>query len=162
MGKIEYLSKIGRISKIIETERARYLNFFSNSYKENLEHCKFVLEKYPRWSIISGYYTMHDLTKLFLADKFNIKIDFNVHQTTIDVLNELVKDKKITKMLNLGYKEFLKLLNDLAIARSKRTKAQYYTGTRFMREKYKQEASEFLDKLVLPYINKISLLKNAA
>ena len=137
MNKLDYLFKTGRISKIIETEKTRYLNFFSNSYKENLELCKFITERFPRWSIISGYYALHDLTKLFLADKFSIKIEFNVHQTTIDVFSILVKDKQLISMLNLGYNEFLNLLNDLATAKQKRTKAQYYTGTEFMKEKYK-------------------------
>ena len=130
MAKIDSLFKSGKISRIVETERERYLNFFSNSYKENLEHSQFIVDKFSRWSIISGYYAMHDITKLFLADKFSIKIDFNVHQTTIEVMNELIKDKEILKMLNLGYSEFIKLLNDLASARDKRTKAQYYTGTK--------------------------------
>src|SRR3989344_9305940 len=101
MKKIEYLFKIKKISRIIETERERYLNFFSNSYKENLEHCKYVIEKYPRWSIISGYYAMHDIAKLFLADKFNIKIDFNVHQLTIDVLSIVLNEKNLSGFLNL-------------------------------------------------------------
>jgi len=159
MKKIEYLFKIKKISRIIETERERYLNFFSNSYKENLEHCKYVIEKYPRWSIISGYYAMHDIAKLFLADKFNIKIDFNVHQLTIDVLKELIKNKQIVKMLNIGYNEFIRLLNDLATARKQRTKAQYYTGTKFMHEKYINEAKIFLEKIVIPFIEKIKTIK---
>ena len=159
MKKIDYLIKAKRISKIIETERERYLNFFSNSYKENLEHCRYILGKYPRWSIISGYYAMHDIAKLFLADKFSIKIDFNVHQPTIEALKELIKDKQLTGMLNMGYNEFIKLLNDLASARKQRTKAQYYTGTAFMHEKYKKEAAEFLEKTVLPFIEKIRGLK---
>jgi hypothetical protein len=62
-------------------------------------------------------------------------------------------------MLNIGYEEFIKLLNDLAIARRQRTKAQYYTGTEFMKEKYKQEAKIFLEKTVLPFIEKIKKLK---
>ena len=161
MKKIAFLFKSGKISKIPETEKLRYLNFFSNSYKENLEHCKFNLEKFPRGSIISGYYSMHDLTKLFLADEFNIKIEFNVHQTTIETLKQLIKDEKIINMLNLGYKEFLNLLNDLTTAKNKRTKAQYYTGTAFMKEKYKKEAFDFLNKLVMPYINKLISIKNA-
>src|SRR4030042_1775632 len=141
---INYLLKTKKISRIIETEKERYLNFFSNSYKENLEHCKDNIKKYPRWSIISGYYAMHDLTKLFLADKFSIKVELNVHQTTLDVIKELIKDEQIIEMLNLGYSEFIKLLNDLAIAKKQRTKAQYYTGTNFMKEKYKEEAKIFL------------------
>ncbi len=159
MKKIDYLFKAGKIGKIVETERDRYLNFFSNSYKENLEHCRYVIKKYPRWSIISGYYAMHDLAKLFLADKFSLKIELNVHQTTIEVLKELLKDKKIIEMLNLGYNEFINLLNDLATARKQRTKAQYYTGTKFMHEKYKQEAAVFLNKTAIQFIEKIKSLK---
>ena len=161
MKKIEYFFKSKRISRIIETERERYLNFFSISYKENLEHCRFVIEKYPRWSIISGYYAMHDLTKLFLADKFSIKIDFNVHQTTLDVFKELIKDKEIISMLALGYDELIKMMNDLAVARKQRTKAQYYTGTKFMHEKYRQEARLFFDKTVIPFIQKLKSLKES-
>jgi len=161
MKKIDYLFKTKKISRIIETEKERYLNFFSNSYKENLEHCQDVIEKYPRWSIISGYYAMHDIAKLFLADKFSIKIDFNVHQTTIGVLKELIKDKQIIGMLNLGYNELILLLNDLAAARKQRTKAQYYTGTEFMHEKYRKEAKIFLNKTVIPFIEKIRELKES-
>ncbi len=160
MKKIDYLFKTEKISRIFETEKKRYLDFFSNSYKENLEHCEFCLEKFPRWSIISGYYSMHDLAKLFIADKFNIKINFNVHQTTIDVFGELIKDKEMTEMLNSGYKELIKLLNDLSFAKRQRTKAQYYTGTRFMRRKYKEEARIFLDKTVVQFIEKIKNLRN--
>ena len=155
MKKIDSLFKNGKISRIVETEKERYLNFFSNSYKENLAHSKFTIRNFPRWSIISGYYAMHDITKLFLADKFNIKIDFNVHQTTIEVMQELIKDKEILKMLNLGYNEFVKLLNDLVVAKNQRTNVQYYTGTKFMKEKYKNDAVEFFNNVVVPYINKI-------
>jgi len=161
MKKIDYLFKSKKISRIIETERERYLDFFSNSYKENLEHCKYVIEKYPRWSIISGYYAMHDIAKLFLADKFSIKVEFNVHQVTIEILKELIKDKQIMGLLNIGYNEFIKLLNDLATARKQRTKAQYYTGTKFMHEKYRQEARIFLEKTVTLFIEKIRSIKEA-
>lgn len=162
MEKIEYLFKTKKISRIDKTEKERYLNFFSNSYKENLEHCRFVLNHFPRWSIISGYYAMHDLAKLFLADKFSIKVDFNVHETTILVLKELIKDNEVVGMLSIGHKEFIKLLNDLARAKKQRTDAQYYTGTAFMKEKYQQEAKEFLENTALLFINKIKTLKDDA
>lgn len=160
MDKIEYLFKSKKISRFVELEKDRYLNFFSKSYRENFEHSKYNLKKFPRWSIISGYYAMNDITKLFIADKFNIKIDFNVHQTTIDVLNEVLKDKEISSLLNLAYNEFLRLLNDLAEAKEKRTNAQYYTGTSFMKKQYRKEAKTFLNKTVIPYLIKIKSLKN--
>ncbi len=67
--------------------------------------------------MISGYCAMHDLAKLFLADKFNLKIDFNVHETTIIVLKELARQEEVAEMLDLGYKEFTELLDDLSVAR---------------------------------------------
>ena len=153
---MSYYIKNGFASKINENEVPRYTNFFENTYKENLEHCRFNLDKFPRWSIISGYYAMHDITKLFLAINFNIKIDFNVHKTTLAILKEVIKDKDILRLLRAGYKEFIEMANDLSKAKKERTKAQYYTGTKFMKEEYKEKAKEFLNKVVIPYLNKIS------
>lgn len=158
MKRIAFLFKTKKISKIIETELPRYINFFENTYRENLEHCRENIDKFPRWSIISGYYAMHDMAKLFLAKEFRIKIDFEVHKSTILVLKEIIKDKQILKLLELGYKEFIQLANDLAEARKERTKAQYYTGTIFMKEKYREKSNIFLNDTVLPFINKIKTL----
>ncbi len=149
-----YIKK-GFASKINEAELVRYIDFFDNTYKENLEHCKFNLKIFPRWSIISGYYAMHDISKLFLVKKFNIKIDFNVHKTTIKILKEIIKDRETLKLLKIGYKEFIEIANDLAEARKERTRAQYYTKTAFMKEKYKEKAEIFLNSIVIPYLNKI-------
>ena len=137
---IENLLKKGIIKKIVETEISRYTNFFTNSYEENLGHCRAVLTTFPRWSIISGYYAMHDITKLFLAKKFQIKIDAKVHKTTIKITEEITEDKQLLKLLKIGYEEFIKIAADLTEARNKRQKAQYYTGSEFMKEKYKEEA----------------------
>jgi len=146
------------ISLIIETEMQRYINFFENSYKENIQHAEFVKNNFPRWSIISGYYAMHDITKLFLVKEFKIKIDLKVHKTAINLLKEIVEDKEILHLLETGYEEFIKIANDLAEAKEERMKAQYYTGTEFMKEKYKIEASAFLTKTVAQYIEKIKKL----
>jgi len=159
MVKIDTLFKKKIISRINELELGRYLNFFENSYLENVEHCKKSLMEFPRWSIISGYYSMHDITKLLIAKKFMIKIDFKVHLTTIQVLSELIKNKELAVNLEKGYKEFLTLANDLDEAKKERTKAQYYTGTAFMKEEYKKRAIEFL-KNVENYIDKIRGLIN--
>ena len=155
MVKIEILFKEGKISKISELELKRYVNFFENSYNDNLEHCKSNLDKFPRWAIISGYYAMHDITKLLLAKEFRIKVEFEVHSTTIKVLRELIKSKEILSLIEKGYKEFLSLANDLAEARDERVKVQYYTGTEFMHEEYQKRAKEFYETVVLKYLEKI-------
>jgi len=53
INKIDDFLKKGRITKLNELEIERYVNFFDNSYKDDLEHCKSNVDKFPRWSIIS-------------------------------------------------------------------------------------------------------------
>ena len=48
MVKIEILIKEGKVARISELELGRYVNFFENSYKENLEHSTAVMITYPR------------------------------------------------------------------------------------------------------------------
>lgn len=152
---IDKYIKSNLVSIIVETELPRYINFFENSYKENLNHTNFIINNFPRWSIISGYYTIHNITKLFLVKEFRIKVDLKIHKTVIKLLNEIVKDKELLQLLQTGYEEFIKIANDLAEAKEERMKVQYYTGTEFMKEKYKEEAKVFLNKTVMPYIEKI-------
>lgn len=158
MVKIEILMEEGKVSKIKELELERYINFFRNSYKDNLGHCKQTAENFPRWSIISGYYAMHDITKLLLAKKFRLKIKTEVHATTIKVLKELIKNKEILNLIERGYREFINLANDLSEAKKERIKAQYYTGTIFMKEEFRKRSKEFLRDVVKPYIEKVSKL----
>ena len=155
INKIDDFLKKGRITKLNELEIERYVNFFDSSYKDDLEHCKSNVDKFPRWSIISGYYAMHDITKLLLAKKFRIKIELKVHETAIIILKSLIKDRELISFIEKGYHEFKNLGNDLAEAKKERVKAQYYTGTEFMKTKYKENAEDFLNKTVLFYIEKI-------
>ena len=158
MVNIEILIAEGKAVKISELELSRYVNFFENSYEENLEHSKAVVLTYPRWSIISGYYAMHDITKLLLAKNFSLKIELEVHATTIKVLAELIKNAELLRLIEAGYNEFISLANDLATAKKERVKAQYYTGTKFMKEEYGKRASEFMSEVVAPYVERIKLL----
>jgi len=158
MVKIDILINEGKLSKISELEQERYINFFTHSYQDNLAHCKVVLESFPRWSIISGYYAMHDITKLLLAKKFRLKVEFEVHATAIKVLNELIQNKEIQKLIEKGYREFISLANDLAEAKKERVKSQYYTGTEYLIKEYQRRAKSFLKELVEPYLSKMGVL----
>ena len=158
MVSVETLMKEGKVNRIRELEVERYVNFFENSSKDNLEHCKATIKTFPRWSIISGYYTMHDITKLLIAKKFRLKMELEVHATTIKVLRMLIKDRVVTRLIEKGYKEFISLANDLAEAKKQRTKAQYYTGTAFMKERFQKMSEEFLLDTVNPYVERIKKL----
>ena len=159
MVKISTLFKKKRISRVGDLEINRYTDFLEHSYKNNLEHSKKNIRDFPRWSIISGYYAMHDIAKLFLAKKFRIKIDFNVHLITIQLLKEITKDRELVRYLEGGYKKFLSLASDLEEAKKERIKVQYYTGTPFLKKEYIKNANDFYENLALVYINKmVSLL----
>lgn len=163
MVSIETLMKEGKVSRIRELDVSRYIDFFENSSKDNLEHCKATIKTFPRWNIISGYYAMHDITKLLIAKKFMLKIDLEVHATTIKVLRTLIKDKEVVQFIKKGYREFIFLANDLAEAKRQRTKTQYYTGTAFMRERFQKMSYEFLIETVEPYmvhIRKLMVIRN--
>lgn len=158
MVKIKLLLQEGKVSKINELELERYINFFSHSYQDNLKHSEAIAETFPRWSIISGYYAMHDITKLFLAKQFLLKIELEVHGTTIKVLQELIENKEILALLEKGYREFISLANDLAEAKKERVKSQYYTGSEYLQQEYQKRAKLFLTELVKPYLLKMNLL----
>jgi hypothetical protein len=127
--RLKELFRKKKISRISELELSRYANFFQNSYKDDFAHANENMEKFPRWSIISGYYAMHDIAKLFLAKKFRIKILKEVHSTTIKAMRILSERKDLVKLLEIGYKEFKKLVEELEVAKKERVKVQYYTGT---------------------------------
>lgn len=150
--------KTGMISRINELELDRYCGFFSAASQDNLEHSKANRNTFPRWSIISAYYAMHDMTKLFLAKRYRIKIDYKVHMTTIHVLRHVLKDKKLLSLLEKGHEEFLAMANDLAEAKKERVKVQYYTGTPYLKELYRKRAEEFDRQVVMPFLAKMQRL----
>ncbi len=94
--------------------------------------------------------------KTISCQKLQIKIDVKVHKTAINIIEEITEDKQLLKLLKIGYEEFTKMAADLTEARNKRQKAQYYTGSEFMKEKEKEEAETFLNNIVVPYLNKIN------
>ena len=161
MVKIEILLREGKVSRIGELEKERYVNFFFHSYKDNLQHCRFIIQEFPRWSIICGYYAMHDITKLFLAKAYKIKIDVQVHSTTIKALRGLIDNKGIIKLLEAGHNEFIHMANDLAEAKRERTKTQYFTGSNYMKSEYRARAQKFLNNKVEPFIAKMDILLEA-
>lgn len=160
MVKIEILEKEQKISRIKETEQERYIQFFTASYLDNYHHSKETVDKFPRWSIISGYYAMHDISKLLIAQIYRLKMEREVHSTTIKVLRELIKDEQTIKLIEEGYEEFQELADDLRDAKKERVKVQYYTGTKFLKAKYSKRAEEFIEDIVKPYLHKIEQLLN--
>lgn len=108
--------------------------------------------------VISGYYAMHDFTKLFIAKHYKIKIEEDVHQTTIKVLNEALQDEELIALIESGYEEYRNMAGELKKAKWERTRAQYYTGTPFSSNEFKRRSYKFHDEKVVPFLEKMSIL----
>ncbi len=136
---------MGSISKLPEIERENYIKFHEKLWKEDLEVAKKLGKENNRWAIIAGYYAMHNLTKLFLAKKFGVKITGKfVHAATLECFKERLKE------LNTNSKEKEELINLLSYAKKKRSEVQYYVG----REE-RINVEFFINEIVLKFINKL-------
>ena len=80
---------------------------------------------------------------------------FFLYKARLYLLKILINDKELISFIEQGYNEFKNLANDLVEAKRERVKVQYYTGTEFMKEKYKEKAKDFLQNIVIPYIEKM-------
>ena len=65
------------------------------------------------------------------------------------------------RLHNRNFPAFQNLADELSDAKKERVKAQYYTGTAFMREKYGKRAYDFNKDVVKPYIEKIRRLMHS-
>ncbi len=161
--------KNAEIIEIINpAERDRYLDFLKKSYENDIEHCKFSLIKFPRWSIISGYYAMHNISKLFLAEKYNLKISKKwVHRATIVAMSHVIMEDalkaKIIRLLQEANKIYesvnpkdWNITKYLIKGRKEREKTQYYTGSAFNEQLLLRNADELLNEIAKPYIKIIS------
>lgn len=163
--KFNELLKLKAIARLNETEKENYLKFFESTYKDNLSASSDNLNLHPRWSIIAGYYAMHDIAKLFLAKKYNIKIVERVHFATIISLSNFIEENKNEILLALDLLKKAKEIFDVNIigvkpedlvyflkkGRREREKAQYYSSKTDL-SKISENAHHFLNDLVNPFI----------
>ncbi|MBN2459773.1 hypothetical protein JXB28_05805 [Candidatus Woesearchaeota archaeon] len=148
------------------TEKENYISFHKAAFEEDLRHAEKNILEFPRWSIISGYYCMHDLTKLFLAKEFNIKISSpDIHAKAIEALENLIQDEALKKKLITLLKEAKTIYFNaerlkektlptlLKRGKQERGRAQYYSEDYTEKAKASsQKAAYFLDTIVKPYV----------
>lgn len=147
-------------------ERKNYVAFHKTAYLDDIENAEAVLLEHPRWSVISGYYAMHDITKLFLAEQFAVKIGSpDIHEKAIEALRQSIQDAKTKDKLLHLLKEAKEVYFNIERLREKvlpellrqgkreRGKSQYYTED-YSEAKIitSQKAAYFLDTFVKPYI----------
>lgn len=161
-----------RIKKLNEIERELWVNFHRFAYKDDLAICERVIEVHPRWAIISGYYAMHDIAKLYLGKVHGIKITgANIHKKVFYALRDLLGgNKNVEKIISLlgEAEEKIKELGIddisylLRLGEKERSKVQYYTLDSFSNnEKYIQKAKSFLEEIVLVFVKIMEEIVNA-
>ena len=155
--------ELGSIKDLEPSDKPFYIDFLQKSYKEDLENSRDVISSSPKWSIISGYYAMHNVTKYYLALKFNKKIGLpDVHEATINATKELIKNKEIKELIDIAlfeYEEIIPVHYSLIGAKKERKNLQYYTDySRKNKELTKEKADYFLNKITEKYIELIELL----
>lgn len=159
---LEEYKGLGSIKDLPPSESEQYIEFLNSTYNDNLKASEFLLIKFPRWSIITGYYTMHDISKLFLAKKYNFKLSKPfVHAATIQALRELVKRKEILTLIEKAEKEYDQIITlhfALLQGKDEREKSQYYISSNIKPNIAIEKASFFLERLVKPYIKIINKL----
>ena len=148
------------------TEKGGYISFHRNAFEEDLKHAEKNVLEFPRWSIISGYYCMHELTKLFLAEKFNAKLASpELHAKAIEALEHFIRDDALKRKLLVLLKEAKNIYYSserlkekilptlLRRGKQERGKAQYYSEDYSQKAKVSsQKASYFLETIVKPYV----------
>jgi len=149
---------INEFKKLNEVERELWVDFHNFAYKDDLNLSKLLIESHPRWSIISGYYAMHNIAKLYLGKLHNIKISgINVHEQVIEALKYTLKNNSNAEQaLNLLKKAEDKI-NELGVddipyllksGKKERSKVQYYSKESFSNNKeYVNKAKEFFEEV---------------
>ena len=161
--------------KLPATEIENYVKFHENAFKEDLAHAERNVFEFPRWSIISGYYCMHDVTKLFFAKNYGLKITSpGIHIKTIRALEHFINDEKLKVKLLKLLKEAKNVYFNaerlkekvlpvlLKKGKEERGKSQYYTED-FTKSSVvdSKKADYFLETVVRPYVKIMEALNNA-
>lgn len=154
--------EIGTIKKVSFIEKKDIKLFLEYTFKDNQYTSKNIINDHPRWSIISGYYAMHDISKLFLLEEYDIQFTKpSVHDAVIKALKKLIQKKDIIHLIEDADKEFKKIQKlDYFLSKGKehREKTQYYTMLSFDEKQIQEIAEEFNANIVEPYIKLIKRL----
>lgn len=173
--KFEEIQKQGAISNLPRAEKEKYAGFHKDTYKDDLRAAEALFTVSPRWTIIAGYYAMHDIAKLYLAEKHGLKITGRgVHLAAIVALRKVLSDKKameqairllreaedIYEIFSSPFKEKV-IPVILSKGRDEREKSQYYS------DKYErlafEKSAEFNEQVVRPFIELMeNMLKDDA
>lgn len=165
--KYENYIEQASIKDLLEKEKKFYLKYLKNAYREDLKHSKDVLFSSPKWSIISGYYSMHNISKYLLALLYEKKLTTpNIHEATICALKTLVNNKDVKELIERAeeFADVEPIYYGLIRGKQERNKTQYYIDeTQSNKEITLERANYFLNNISEKYIELVErLIENAS
>lgn len=158
------IEKKWELMDIIEKEI--YVKWHDYAYQDDLESAKSLIEKHPRNAIVLGYYSMHNIAKMYLGDVFSIKIPKDdTHSLTLKALkgkisNEITR-KRIVELMKKAQEEyelFSKPKPELLSAllrhgKSERSSHSYYQSKQEAEKRAGiDKARDFIENIVKPFI----------
>lgn len=151
--------------KLTSVDRSRWIQFHDAAYKEDQKMSEELLIKSPRWSVITAYYAMHDISKLYLAKIHDIKVvGKDVHEQTIHFISKYMEKEreKVVQLLEDAKKKFDAITRSsvgiipslLRMGKKERGKTQYYDEKKASQTtgQQLQAATYFKDNFMKPYI----------
>lgn len=162
------------MENLMSYERNAYLAFHRTVYKEDLALSCRLLKESPHWSIIIGYYAMHALAKLYLAEAHNLKLSGDQERSHVRVVEELQKvlcdtteHNRVIDLLKKADDTFCGLHHPRQIpallekGRQERKRAQYYTRLGSPAVFEQEQAQEFNKKIVIVFVKLMEAMIDA-
>ncbi len=154
-------------------DREAYLLFHRIAYKDDLATSQELLSRRPRWSIITGYYAMHNLAKLYLGAEHGIKITGeHVHESVVKELDKALlhtsERKRLLDLLTTADVAFKGLQQPREVAellergRRGRSAANYYLREGSTAIVQADQAKQFQDRVVKVFVAIMERMTDAA
>jgi len=152
---------------LTKKDKENYLAWHKTRYEKDIKLAEELQEKDENWTIIIGYYAMHNITKYFLATKnIFLREKTHIHEKCIEELEKLCTTnlqnlKDTLYLLKKAKEQYDKFFDPkqlpivLRVAKNERSKANYYS------ERELNEAKTYLEEYVKPYLETIrGLIEN--
>ena len=154
-------------------DREAYLMFHRLAYREDLELSRTLLARSPRWSIITGYYAMHNLAKLYLGAEHGIRITGeHIHESVVRELDKALRHtserKRLLDLLATADAAFKGLQQPREVAellergRRNRSAANYYLREGSTAIVQMDQAKQFQDGVVKVFVAIMERMTDAA
>lgn len=154
---------------LLQSGKERYVNWHKNNALIDLKDAENIISISPKWSIIAGYYAIHNATKYYLGNVHNKEIKQpGAHKDAFLLLKKALMTQpaynEVNVLIKKAEEEYEILIGADAESiyrqyergKNQRENQQYYQ-TNFLKV---EDAKDFLENTVKPFLKIILELKS--